>query len=90
MNVSLQHRAGSSDYIAAKGRQMNAPRSNSMMIAKPQTVKKQMPIDGSFIMLDDNARKLTDMGNFKSNGPGAQTSPQKDLTSRRDRFVKNF
>ncbi len=66
---------------------MQAPRSNSMMISKPQAVKKQMPIDGSFIMLDDKARKLTDMGNYKSNG---QTSPIKDLINRRDRFVKNF
>jgi len=68
----------------------HAPRSNSMMISKPQTIKKQAVIEGSFIMLDDAKRKLTDMGQFRSIGNSADVRAQKDIIDRRSRFVKNF
>ena len=68
----------------------HGPRANSMMISKPQTIKKQAVIEGSFIMLDDAKRKLSDMGQYKSIGNRADVRAQKDIIDRRNCFVKNF
>lgn len=48
---------------------VSAPRSSSVIgkHASPVKVNPQ-PIEGSFIMMDDSARKLSDMGTYKARG----------------------
>ena len=77
------------------------PRSNSM-IGKtiPVSDRKQSPIDGSFICVDERKRKLSDMGNYRNIGrnsginfapvvPGP-TVTSNGLFERKERFVSNF
>ena len=51
------------------GSLVSAPRSISVVgkHASPVKVNPQ-PIEGSFIMIDDSARKLSDMGTYKARG----------------------
>ena len=53
--------------IMSSGR---TPRSNSMMITKPTPKGGSSPtaIEGSFIAVDPDARKLSDMGNYRNVG----------------------
>ena len=47
-----------------------APRSSSVIgkAQSPTKVVPPQPIEGSFIVMDDSARKLSDMGTYKARG----------------------
>ena len=72
---------------------VSAPRSSSVIgkYASPIKVNPQ-PIEGSFLMMEDSARKLSDMGNYKARGK-YQTYGKgeiKGIVTKGDRFNNNF
>ena len=76
-------RGNSSSFLSVKSGLPGSktPRANSMMIGKQTPMKTTVtPIEGSFIVVDHEKRKLSDMGVYKNigktqinNGPDSST-----------------
>lgn len=63
-------RGNSSSFLSVKSGLPGSktPRANSMMIGKQTPMNTITPIEGSFIVVDHEKRKLSDMGVYKNIG----------------------
>ena len=71
---SLMRGVNSSGLLSVMSNSKKTPRSNSMMITKPtpknapNAAAGMAPIEGSFIVVDHDQRKLSDMGKYRNVG----------------------
>jgi len=78
----------SSSYLSVMSNGSRQPRSNSMIgktipASNHVSNAKLAPIDGSFIVVDESRRKLSDMGNYKhiSRNSGQGFAPGREPSS---------
>ena len=97
MHVYTSQMRGNSSSLLSVMSSGKTPRSNSMMITKPTAAQgsaSPTPIEGSFIVVDHDARKLSDMGVYKNIGKmtlnTGDAAAIQSLVDRRARFHKNF
>ena len=95
--TSAQLQQANSSSLLSIMSSAKTPRSNSMMISK-QTPKNGVSsptaIEGSFIAINSDARKLSDMGIYRNIGKTSlnkgDSSAIQNLVDRRLRFHSNF